>query len=93
MRLELADPRRMIAKAYLMEGLGAGECRSIFLDWALGLPAETDQRRAVSRLVAEYSAAYPTHPMTEVLRAAAAPAPAPRRRGGAGARRAGSATG
>lgn len=87
MRLELADPRRLIAEAYRIEGIVAPECRSIFLDWALGLPVEVDTRRALKRLLAEYAVQAPEHPMTQVLRAGLDEAPIPRRRGGAGARR------
>ncbi|TCP63327.1 hypothetical protein EV663_101595 [Rhodovulum bhavnagarense] len=87
MRLEQADPRRLIAESYRIEAIRAEECRSIFLDWALGLPVEVNTRRALKRLLAEYSMQAPDHPMTAVLREGLEEAPTPRRRGGASARR------
>ncbi|MBK1635612.1 hypothetical protein [Rhodovulum adriaticum] len=87
MRLEQADPRRLIAESYRIEGIGAPECRSIFLDWAIGLPPEVNTRRALKRLLAEYALQNPDHPMTAVLRAGLDDAPVARRRGGAGGRR------
>lgn len=73
------DPRGLIFEAYRME-LGPEDCRSIFLDWALGLeegagPAE------VAILLECYGAANPGHPMTAVLREGLErPASRPRRR-------------
>lgn len=87
MRLEQADPRGLIREAYRIEGIGAEECRSIFLDWALGLPVELSTARALKRLIAEYGGAAPDHPMTAILRAGLEAQPSPRRRGGAGGRR------
>ncbi|MEX5726714.1 hypothetical protein Ga0609869_000067 [Rhodovulum iodosum] len=87
MRLEMADPKGLIRESYRIEGIGAEECRSIFLDWALSLPAGTATDRALKRLIAEYSPVAPDHPMTGVLREGLASAPTPRRRGGAGGRR------
>ena len=31
------DPRNLIREAYRIEGITLADCRSIFLDWALGL--------------------------------------------------------
>ncbi|GIX14785.1 MAG: hypothetical protein KatS3mg118_2744 [Paracoccaceae bacterium] len=77
------DPRALIWDAYRIEGIGPGECRSIYLDWALGMPADSDLRAASARLLAIYGPAAPDHPMTAILRAAAERPPAgPRRRGG-----------
>lgn len=74
------DPRGLIREAYAIAGLGAPECRSIFLDWALGLPADADAAGAVSALLAHYGPAHPAHPMTAVLREGAERRAAPRRR-------------
>lgn len=82
------DPRDLIGEAYRIDGIGAPECRSIFLDWALSLPAGTDEPAAIAGLLGRHEGAAPGHPMTATLRAAQAPGPAPRRRGGAAARRA-----
>ncbi len=82
------DPRGLILESYRMEGIGPAECRSIFLDWVLGLPDGLDPRAAAGALLARFGDLHPAHPMTEVLRRAierydAAPA----RRGGRRARR------
>jgi len=87
MRIEEADPKRLIFEAYRIDGIGVAECRSIFLDWTLGLPERTDTRQALKRLVAEYGPVAPDHPMTVILRAGLSDQPVPRRRGGAAGRR------
>ena len=38
------DPRGLIEEAYRME-LGPEDCRTVFLDWALGLPEGGRPRR------------------------------------------------
>ena len=81
------DPRGLIREAYRIEGIGSGECRSIFLDWALGLPAGVETPAALRRLLARHGAAAPDHPMTQVLRDGLQPAEGPRRRGGRAGRR------
>jgi hypothetical protein len=73
------DPRGLIFEAYRMP-LGPEDCRTIFLDWALGLPAGAG-RDEISALLARYGPAQPDHPMTAVLREGLeAPTPRPRRR-------------
>ena len=79
------DPKGLVREAFAMEGLGAPECRSIFLDWALSLPDGADLRPAIRALLARHGA--PGHPMEAVLRAALEASPTPRRRGGAASRR------
>jgi hypothetical protein len=75
------DPRGLIFEAYRIDGIGAADCRSIYFDWALGLPAGTDMAAATGRLHARYAAAAPDHPMTAVLaEGLAAAGPARRRR-------------
>jgi hypothetical protein len=61
------DPRGMIFESYRIEGIAPEECRSIFLDWALGLPKEADMAAALSELQAEYAADHPDHPMTALI--------------------------
>lgn len=81
------DPRGLIREAYRIEGIGLGDCRSIFLDWALGKKDGGD-REAAAALLARYAPAHPDHPMTGVLREAAdAPPPRRGRAGGAMGRR------
>jgi len=69
---EAADPRGLIREAYRIEGITPAECRSIFLDWALGLSdGVTDAARA---LHAAYAPRFPDHPMTRLLAEAGRPA-------------------
>jgi hypothetical protein len=72
------DPRGLIREAYRME-LGPADCRSVFLDWALGLDGSADAR-IVAALLARYGAAHPDHPMTAVLREGVEAPPAAGRR-------------
>ena len=61
------DPRGLIFESYRMEGISLGECRSIFLDWALGLPASEDMPAALLALKVEYADKFPDHPMSGVI--------------------------
>ena len=81
------DPRNLIFESYRMDGVGEAECRSIFLDWAIGVPMDEDSTDHVQRLLTLYGPDHPDHPMTHVLRAALNPTNAPKRRGGARGRR------
>ena len=74
------DPKGLIHEAYRIDGITAAECRSIFLDWALTMPQDTDNRDAIAALLARYGQG--DHPMTQVLREGLAAIEAPRRRGG-----------
>lgn len=85
-RLNEADPKGLIREAYRIDGIGPGECRTIFLDWALAAP--TDATAQLELLLTQYGADAPDHPMTAVLRAALVQPTPPRRRGGWRARRA-----
>jgi len=78
------DPRGLISESYKIDGIGAPECRSIFLDWALSYPG--DVRVGVAELLLRYEAAEPDHPMTQTLRAGLATPEVPKRRGGRAAR-------
>ena len=82
MELSEADPKGLVRESYRIEGITLGECRSIFLDWALSLQLGQDVPAAIARLLAEYEAANPGHPMNGVLHQGLSPADAPRRRGG-----------
>ena len=86
MEMSLADPKGLVRESYLIEGITASECRSIYLDWALSLKAGTDPSEAARVVIAEYAMARPGHPMSVILKAGLAPAPTPRRRGGRAAR-------
>ena len=82
MELSEADPKGLVRESYLIEGISLGECRSIFLDWALSLPVGADVVPPLNHLIATYVAANPDHPMNEVLAQGLTPPEAPRRRGG-----------
>ena len=86
MRLDEADPKGLVRESYAMEGISLGECRSIFMDWALSLPAGQAAPEALAALIAHYGAPAPDHPMSGVLREALAAPETPRRRGGRAAR-------
>ncbi|THD74812.1 hypothetical protein E7681_07580 [Thalassobius vesicularis] len=76
------DPKGLIRESYLIEGITPGECRSVFLDWALSLPAGTDSQKALAELHPLYAASHPDHPMTQVMADGLQQMMAPRRRGG-----------
>ena len=38
MELTTSDPKGLIRESYRIEGITPGECRSVFMDWALSLP-------------------------------------------------------
>ena len=82
MRLEEADPKGLVRESYNIEGITDGECRSIFIDWALSLPVGAESHPALEVLIAHYAPGREDHPMTAVLRAALDTPPAAKRRGG-----------
>jgi len=57
------DPKGLILESYRIDGISPGECRSIFLDWALSLPVGADTPTALRGLLAEYEVSHPGHPM------------------------------
>ena len=80
------DPKGLMREAYRIDGITAGECRSIFLDWAINVPADQDTLRQVRALLGHYGAMHPLHPMTETLQAALKAPAKTGRRGGRAAR-------
>lgn len=76
------DPKGLILEAYRIEAITKPDCRTIFLDWALSLPAARPQDRALAELLATYAPDHPDHPMTEVMREGQQSIATPRRRGG-----------
>lgn len=76
------DPKGLIREAYRIDGITYGECRSIFLDWALSTPDGADSGPMIAALLAKYGAEEPEHPMTQVLTEGTQRPTAPRRRGG-----------
>ncbi|QFS82661.1 hypothetical protein FIU97_07605 [Roseivivax sp. THAF40] len=74
------DPKGLIREAYRIEGIDEADCRTIFLDWALGLPLEIDNATAIREMLAQHGT--DGHPMTAVLQEGLMTLGAPRRRGG-----------
>jgi hypothetical protein len=86
MELAEADPKGLVRESYRIEGITGGECRSIFMDWALSIPTDRSVPDAVRVLIATYGPGAPEHPMTGVLHQALQAPAIPRRRGGRAAR-------
>jgi hypothetical protein len=84
--LNEADPKGLVRESYLIDGITAGECRSIFVDWALSLPVDAPMKDAVRTLITEYALGAPDHPMSAVLKDGLLTPEAPKRRGGRAAR-------
>lgn len=80
------DPKNLIADCYAIDGIVVEECRSIFFDWALTLPAGESAADAAAHFLTKYEPDYPDHPMTGVLKEALVQLPQSRRRGGRAAR-------
>ena len=76
------DPKGLINEAYKIEGITAGECRSIFLDWALSVPIERDIQAIIKEVLSNYEGRSPNHPMTGTLYEGLKTLESPRRRGG-----------
>jgi hypothetical protein len=74
------DPKGLIAESFKIDGITYEECRSIFLDWALAVPVDSDSQLLITTLLERH----PTqgHPMRQVLEEGLASGSAPRRRGG-----------
>lgn len=86
MQLTETDPKGLVRESYAIEGITAGECRSIFMDWALSLPVDFRIPDAVRVLLAEYAPGAPGHPMNQVLTDGLDMPDHPRRKGGRAAR-------
>lgn len=80
------DARGLIRESYRIEGITGSECRSIFLDWAINLPAEGTASEGITQMLAIYGDENPDHPMTTVLREGLAQPGKTGRRGGRSAR-------
>ena len=80
------DPTGLIAESFLIDGISAAECRSILLDWAMGIAADVDTLAAVKIHLARHGLDQPDHPMIATLTAALGDVRPPKRRGGRRAR-------
>lgn len=76
------DPKGLIRESYRIDGIGAPECRSILIDWALSLPDGVAQADALSALYDLYGATAPDHPMSVLLQEGMQAVSATGRRGG-----------
>jgi hypothetical protein len=85
--LSEADPKGLIRESYRIDGITVGECRSIFVDWALSLKPGAETAPALRALIAHYALGANGHPMNAVLEAGLAPPSRTGRRGGRLARR------
>lgn len=87
MDMSLADPKGLIRESYKIEAITAEECRSIFVDWVLSLPAGVESVEAMRAALAQYGAEEADHPMSKVLtEGIAAVNMVPKRRGGRAAK-------
>lgn len=86
MKGDALDPRALIEESFKIEGITAGECRSIFLDWALGVGMDRDVKGDVEKLLVKHADQAQDHPMTQTLVEALAEAKPARRRGGRAAK-------
>lgn len=87
MELEDSDPKGLIRESYRIDGITAGDCRSVFMDWALSLPVGAGFKDVLAHLIAVYAEPNPGHPMSAVLREGVSmPEGEARRRGGRAAR-------
>lgn len=75
------DPKGLIRESFRIEGISDGECRSIFVDWALSLEGG-DPKLAIGALLDRYAGEAGDHPMLAVLREGLDRAPTATRRGG-----------
>ncbi len=80
------DPKGLIRESYRIDGISTPECRSIFLDWALGVAQTADMQAQIGELLAFYGKDVPDHPMTTVLTEGLTAPMQSKRRGGRKAR-------
>jgi hypothetical protein len=80
------DPTGLIAESFLIDGISASECRTIFFEWAMGIGADVDTQAAVKIHLARHQPTHPDHPMIVTLLAALGDLRPPRRKGGRRAR-------
>lgn len=76
------DPRGLIFEAYRIDGIDEGACRTVFLDWALGVPTSEDSVAHIKTILEHYGAEHPDHPMTAILKSGSDTITAPPRRKG-----------
>ncbi|PRY80405.1 hypothetical protein CLV80_101257 [Yoonia maritima] len=80
------DPTGLIRESFRIDGITTEECRTIFLEWAMGIAADVDAKAAIRTHLVTYSDMPQDHPMIVTLSAALADVRPPKRRGGRRAR-------
>jgi len=80
------DPKGLIRESYRIDGVSASECRSIFLDWVLGVAQTADMQAQIRDVLEIYGKDAPDHPMTTVLKEGLGSTTHAKRRGGRKAR-------
>ena len=81
------DRSKVIREAFRIDGIGLADCRSIFLEFVLGLPDGLDGAEAAQAMLDHHADQPADHPMSQVLREAVDGRAKARRRGGAMGRR------
>lgn len=76
------DPKALIREAFNIGGITDSQCRSIFFDWALSLPAGEDTQESLKILIERHATDLPDHPMTKVMVDGQQQMTRPKRRGG-----------
>lgn len=79
------DPKGLIREAFRIDAITLGECRSIFVDWALSVEA-SDHVPPIKALLERHADDPDDHPMKLVLTEGLTVKPPARRRGGRAAR-------
>jgi len=62
------DPMGLIFEAYRMDELSSTDCRTILLNWALGMPDGSEYTSSLAALHSIYCSEHPDHPMTAVIK-------------------------
>ncbi|TCS66982.1 hypothetical protein [Primorskyibacter sedentarius] len=89
MKGDAIDPKGLIHESYRIDGITIEECRSIFMDWALAVPVDTDTSANIRLLLDRFGSGRADHPMTRVLLEGLEGGTKARRRGGWRGRRGG----
>ncbi len=80
------DPTGIIAESFRIDDITLEDCRSIFLDWVLKMPVDSDMSTRVRALLDRHGDQPADHPMTRTLELALTTPEKTGRRGGRGAR-------
>ena len=53
------DPRGLLFEAYRIDGITSPECKTIFLDWVLGLASDLNIHMVIKAALDEYQVSNP----------------------------------